>query len=178
MDSLDRKPFATELLKLAEAFGTKVSEARAEAYFEALMDFDVYDIRAACQRAIREDAHFPRVSRLRELAALFQTAQRRAASVQPEAKERLRCGPDVPCEACEIVGCECPGCVEAIAKCRAEFTDIARKAAAGGLVLMRVPPPPTREATREDYARHEERKRLELEKFQREALATDDEVPF
>jgi hypothetical protein len=178
MNQSDRRQFAAEMFRLAESFGTKVSEARAEAYFEALKDYALPDIRVACGRVIAERAYFPKASEMIETVKAFQAEQRRL--MPREERPRIRCGAGVPCEECEIVGCQCQGCIAAIAKCRAEFKAIAEKAATGGLFLMRVPPaPPAKEATREDYAAHAARKAQELERFKRLAAPADeDEVPF
>lgn len=56
------------LVKLAAAYGSKLSEERSAVYLRALADVPVKQLGRACAQAVRESEFFPTVARLRELA--------------------------------------------------------------------------------------------------------------
>ena len=60
MTNEDRLGFAKLLLYAGEAFGEPVSDVRASAYFDALYDLSLDEVRAAIKHLIRESRFFPR----------------------------------------------------------------------------------------------------------------------
>ncbi len=67
MTETDRLEFAKTLLVVGETFNEPVSHGRAEAYFEALGDFTLEQVKGACAMALRGSKFFPRPAELREL---------------------------------------------------------------------------------------------------------------
>lgn len=66
MKTADLGAFSTALGVLGEVFNEQVSEARADAYFDALRDHSIEALAAACQTAVRRCKFFPRPAELRE----------------------------------------------------------------------------------------------------------------
>jgi hypothetical protein len=65
MTEQDIKAFATELFVAGEVFNEPVSETRAKAYFNALIDLEITDVRAAVRYLIRESKWFPKPADIR-----------------------------------------------------------------------------------------------------------------
>jgi hypothetical protein len=76
MTRQEQERFARVMVTLAEAFDTKVTAGRLEAYFQALGDLPIEVVEQAATRVIRECWHFPRPADFR--AALGQTVGQRA----------------------------------------------------------------------------------------------------
>lgn len=66
MTELDREPFAKGLWTLAETFNEPMSDTKAEAYFNALSEFDITAVNVAMHHALRHSKFFPRPAELRE----------------------------------------------------------------------------------------------------------------
>lgn len=60
MEISQKKEFAKMLFALGEVFGTAVKPAMADAYFEALSEFDIRHLGLATKRLIRSSHYFPR----------------------------------------------------------------------------------------------------------------------
>lgn len=58
------------MVKLAEAWGARLSETRIRLYAISLADVDLHDLRRACGDAVRECRYFPSVSELRGFVGL------------------------------------------------------------------------------------------------------------
>lgn len=67
MTEVDRPAFAEALFALGETFNEPVTEIRAEAYFDALGEFDVQSVTKAIRLALRQCRFMPRPADLREL---------------------------------------------------------------------------------------------------------------
>lgn len=61
----DRSKFAYMLLRLSTAFDKKVSQVKADMYWEQLLDVPVELVGQAVERWIREGRHYPKVAELR-----------------------------------------------------------------------------------------------------------------
>lgn len=68
MTESDRLEFAKQILYAGEAFGEPVNELRAAAYFDALYDLNLVEIRAAIRHLVRESRFFPRPVDIRGVA--------------------------------------------------------------------------------------------------------------
>lgn len=60
MTDQDRPQFAAVLAQVAEVFGESVSTGRAEAYFSALSELEIAEVRAAAAALIRSCRFFPK----------------------------------------------------------------------------------------------------------------------
>lgn len=67
MTEMDREPFAKGMLALCETFNEPISDAKIEAYFETLSEYDIRQVSAAVKGALRTCKFFPRPADLREL---------------------------------------------------------------------------------------------------------------
>jgi hypothetical protein len=61
---------ATVLVYLAEAYGTRLTEARIRIYANALADLTIDQVKSAASRAVRESRFFPSVAELRQMVDL------------------------------------------------------------------------------------------------------------
>ncbi|HET9024319.1 MAG TPA: hypothetical protein VFN64_07075 [Burkholderiaceae bacterium] len=60
--------FAALMVKLAEAWGAKLTEHRIRVYARALSDLTMEQLKVACGRAVKESEFFPSVALLRQCA--------------------------------------------------------------------------------------------------------------
>ena len=63
----DRVRFAEGLFMLGETFNEPISDVKVEAYFQALLNYDIEEVLMAVQGALRNCKFFPRPVELREL---------------------------------------------------------------------------------------------------------------
>jgi len=63
----DRQSFAEGMFMLGETFNEPISDTKVEAYFQALLTYDIGDVLMAIQGALRNCKFFPRPVELREL---------------------------------------------------------------------------------------------------------------
>lgn len=67
MTAADRLTFAEGMFMLGETFNEPISDVKVEAYFQALIDYDIAQVTTAVQGALRGCKFFPRPIELREL---------------------------------------------------------------------------------------------------------------
>lgn len=67
MTDADRPYIAKMLAVFSSTYNEPVDDLKAEAYFAALAEFSVEDVRTAAHAALRMENFFPRPARLREL---------------------------------------------------------------------------------------------------------------
>lgn len=63
----DRVAFAEGMFMLGETFNEPISDVKVEAYFQALLNYDIGEVTIAIQGALRNCKFFPRPVELREL---------------------------------------------------------------------------------------------------------------
>lgn len=102
MTSADRRAFAAELARLAEVFGRPASEALAEAFFDALADCSIEEIRAAVRQLIRSSRFFPCPAELLETVRHRRRELERARSLVAPPQRALADPEALTREAAEI----------------------------------------------------------------------------
>jgi hypothetical protein len=66
MNTLDRPAFAEALVTLCETFNEPMTDIKAEAYFDALCEYDIGRVLGACKLALNQSKFMPRPADLRE----------------------------------------------------------------------------------------------------------------
>lgn len=82
MERSDGMAFGQALAVLAEAFGEPMSKARSAAYFDALADLPLDDVRAAIRSALRDCTFFPKPVELRKYSGTHVDAGAAYAALQ------------------------------------------------------------------------------------------------
>jgi hypothetical protein len=88
MTEVDRARFAEALHVLAETFNEPVSSVRAEAYFDALSDLELWQIERAVRLALKASTWFPKPVELRALVE--GTTEERADTAWGEVIQQIR----------------------------------------------------------------------------------------
>ena len=94
----DRVRFAEGLFMLGETFNEPISDVKVEAYFQALLTYDIEAVVMAIQGALRSCKFFPRPVELRELidGSVEDAAEQAWGALLGEVRRasiRARCGP-------------------------------------------------------------------------------------
>ena len=96
----DRPKFAAAMLRMQEVYDVPVSEAKAEAYYDALVELDWRDLEPAIREAVKRCKFFPRPAELIEIAHEFHR-ERLVEQEQQAERERWNALPAGPAPTAE-----------------------------------------------------------------------------
>jgi hypothetical protein len=149
----DREGFAAEMMRLQEVYERNVTEGMAEAYFEALGDYALREVRVATRIAIRSSRFFPRPSELIDTMNRERRTAREARALASRELPMLVMSPEERARE-EAAAREARGMFkDLVMRIAAKFTRERRP------VLALVPVAP------EEQARHTARKQAEVQRM-------------